>query len=95
MIEQGQRLSSPNDLCTPAIHELMSACWAKEPKQRPPFSAIRQHLEELMTSSRHLASTTVLGGGGGGPLGGVGVNAFMNGGSATLFHPAQNNNYFS
>ncbi|XP_072515867.1 megakaryocyte-associated tyrosine-protein kinase [Salminus brasiliensis] len=49
-VEQGYRMEAP-EKCPPEVISLMKACWEKEPKMRPPFHKLREHLQSELTKA--------------------------------------------
>lgn len=57
VVEKDERLTVPST-CPAAFANLMTACWKTDPKERPPFSTILQHLTAMVNddSLSNLAS---------------------------------------
>lgn len=49
-IRSGRRLKQPN-LCPDAIYAMLLECWAAEPKERPSFATITNHLYSTIKAS--------------------------------------------
>ncbi len=78
VVQHGLRPEIPRGT-PPAVAELVRACWAAVPEQRPPFTAIEAQLEGLLAAARGAeadaarpapppaATSRAVGGGGGAP----------------------------
>ncbi|XP_063059910.1 macrophage colony-stimulating factor 1 receptor 1 isoform X2 [Engraulis encrasicolus] len=52
MIQDGYQMSQP-DFAPPEMYSIMKMCWNLEPTQRPTFSEIGKHIEQLLPDHPH------------------------------------------
>ncbi|ELT94233.1 hypothetical protein CAPTEDRAFT_48307, partial [Capitella teleta] len=50
-LAEGNRMSQPAN-CSNEIYSMMLMCWCENPSDRPTFSNLREHLEQLLTRNR-------------------------------------------
>ena len=54
-VQQGYRHPKPH-LCNDAVYELMLACWAKTPEERPSFEQLLDEFEDMEESQQYVKS---------------------------------------
>lgn len=59
-VRKGLRPEIPRNI-HPRLWELMLSCWDMAPNKRPPFSVIREELEDLLKNVQETSATTVAG----------------------------------
>eukprot|EP00111_Clytia_hemisphaerica_P017629 TCONS_00052156-protein len=55
LLASGYRMEKPQN-CTDLMYDVMMHCWNEDPLQRPTFTELRDHLEEIMSQGCHYMS---------------------------------------